>query len=449
MRKRTVVIILLAALLLLAICIGIYLAYNYQMSKNVPTDVFSCISSQIEGYKVTDQGASYSLEKEDGVWYLEGDQSAQLDQDAVSKMIAAASKITASKRLSRKELSSFDMSDITTVKIDVDDGEDVVIRFLGTSNNMCAFRVSGDRRAYAMYAQTKDILAPSIESLRITSVFLELSKTETLPQYYRYTDYDGETTEIRLKTNSEFVKGKNNRYMMVKPYLREVDDDSFEQQIAVKIPLLKAKSFVEKPSNDKSEYGLDEKSRAELEFVWDDQRETLYLGKEEGGIVFAMKKSDESIFLIDALSLEFLQVEPFFILDSGILKSDSERIMGVKIEVKDMVYNITSSKNGENSRQYFINGKAISSYVFDEILEKLSDISFKNEIYKAPQNTKDIKITVSYENVSTQEISLVKTSEKACAVFLNGNAEFEVDKEDVDDFIEELKEALNNPQRIK
>ena len=152
--------------------------------------------------------------------------------------------------------------------------------------------------------------------------------------------------------------------------------------------------------------------------------------------------------MIDAALLEFLQLEPFFVLDSGILKNAKEKVAGVTVEKGDMVYNITSSKINNDLRQYFLNGKAASSYVFAEILEALSDMSFKNEIDKEPSNTRDIQITVYYENGESQNITLVKTNEKAYAVFLNGKAEFEVYSDDVNELLEELKEASLNPMKM-
>lgn len=448
MKRQSVVLTWAATLLLLVvICCAIFFGMgDYARTETV--EAFSCISSKIEEYSVSDKTGGYTLKKGDDGWYLESDEKAGLNQSAVEKMVAAASKITASGTISRKDLEKFDMSDPKTVKLEIDDNEDVEIQFLGTSQNLCAFRISGDRKTYVMYESAREILAPPLDALRITGVFPKLTDTDTLPDYYRYTDYDRNVTEIRTKTSAELARGKNNRYMMLKPYKHEVDDDLFEQQIAVKIPAIKEHSFVKSPSADKTSYGLDEDSRAELSFRWDGKQETLYMGKSENGLVFAMKDGKTDVFLIETALLEFLQIEPFFILDSGILKNMAEKITGVRIAKGDTVYNITSSKTGSGLRQYFINGKTTSSYVFNEILEDLGDMSFKNEIDKEPQNTRDIEIFVYYENDEPQRISLVKTSEKSYAVFLNGKAEFEVGNEYVEELMEELKDAINNPMQM-
>lgn len=450
MKKQTVVLIWASALLLLVVtcCIAFIAGSVGGFTKSGTYQAFVCSSAKIEGYSVYDKTSGYTIEKEDGIWRVEGDRRAELDQLAIEKMAGAASNITAIGTLSRKDLEKFDLTDVRTISLEVDDGDDVDIRFLGTLDGKCAFRVSGDRTTYVMYEASRDILTPALDALRITRVFPQLADTGTMPDYYQYTDYDGSVTQVRLKTSSELAIGKNNKYMMERPYRREVDDDSFEQQIAVKIPAIKAQSFVNNPEADKTVYGLDKASRAELSFNWDKKRETLYLGKSENGAVFAMKEGNAEVFLINSSLLEFLQIEPFFILDGGILKANAEKILEVKISKDDMLCNITSQKNNEEPRKYFINGKAASSFVFDEIIEELGDISFRSEIDKAPSNTKDIQITVLYDGMGTQDISLVKTSEKAYAVFLNGKAEFEVASDDVEDLMEELKEAINNPAKM-
>ncbi|MDO4744556.1 MAG: DUF4340 domain-containing protein [Clostridia bacterium] len=451
MKRQTVVLVWAAAILLLVVACfaGIYFVWDQGYTKNEPVEAFSCISTEIEGYAVSDKNGRYSLEKDDGIWQVEGDKTAELDQTAIGKMVAAASKITATGTLSRKDLEKFDISDTKTVMLEVDDRDDVEIRFLGTLENLCAFKVSGDRRIYVMYAATRDILAPKLDALRITDVFPSLAKTDTLPDYYSYTDYDGTVMELRVKNATELTQSKNNRYIMQKPYLREVDDDLFEQQIAVKIPGLKATTFVNSQSQNLVVYGLDNASRATLSFKWNGTNETLYLGKAKDGAVFAMKDNSDSIFTINSSLLEFLQIEPFYILEGGILKAHADNILSLKVIEGENVYNITASSRDGADRRFYINGKAASEDVFEDIVEELADIKFKNELDNVPENTGDIIITVSYNNAAhTQTVSLVKTRQKSYAVFIDGTAEFEVESADVDELMQKLRDASKNPIKM-
>ncbi len=450
MKKQTVVIVWLAILLLLVvICIGMYFAHSsYMADKDEPIELFTCVSSEIEKYTVSDKNGSYSLEKDESGWYLTDDKEAELDMAVVEKMLASASKITAIKKLGLGDLSSFDNSDEKTVTFDIADGKSVKISFLGTYENLCAFKLSRNRRIYAMYESLKDILAPPVETLRVTTVFPQLAQAETMPEYYRYTDYSGDITEIRIKTSAELSVGKNNRYMMEKPHRLEVSDDAFEQQIAVKIPLIKVKRFLKEHSQNMQEYGLDKESRAELFFTWNDKNETLYLGKEVNGEVFATRNTDKSIFTVSSSSVEFLQFEPFFILDSSVLKASPEKISSVKITVGEDVYKITSENKTDTGGQFFINGKAATRYVFNEIVEKLSVIGFKNETDTPPENTKDTEIMITYDDGGIQNISFAKSGEKTYAVFIDGKAKLEVNISDVDALIEKVKEATVNPMKM-
>ncbi len=451
--KRQIVALIWAAVALFLVLASVAGYYVWSGSvagytKSQVTEAFSCISTEIEEYTVSDKTGSYTLEKEDGVWRLKDKKSAKLDQTAVEKMVAAASKITAVGTVSRKDLESFDMSDAKTVRLDIDDGEDAIIRFLGTNKNLCAFRVSDDRKTYVIYESARDILAPSLDSLMERDVFPYLAKTETLPTYYKYTDYNGDITEIRLKTNAELAIGKNNVYTMERPYRREVDDELFEQNIAVKIPAIKANTFVKNPSKDLAVYGLDKGSCAELTFKWDGKTETLLLGKSQNGETFAEKLGKDEIFTVKTSLLEFLQIDPFFVIDGGILKAEPEHIVGIKVVNMGETFDITTAGQSESGRKYFINGKAASSSVFEDIIESISDMSFKNDINTVPKDTKDIVVTVKYDTYPTlQTISLVKVGENSYAVFSDGKAEFEVEKQDVEKLMKKLKEASNNPMK--
>jgi hypothetical protein len=451
MKRQTVVLVWAAAILLLVVAcfVGIYFGWDQGYTKNEPVEAFECISTKIEGYTVSSGSDRYSLEKDDGIWTVEDKEFLELDQTAIGKMVAAASKITATGTLSRKDLEKFDKSDTKTVKLEIDDRDDVEIRFLGTSKNLCAFKIAGDRRIYVMYAATRDILAPRLDALCVSEVFQALSKTDTLPEYYRYTDYDGSVMEVRVKTSAELARSKDNRYIMQKPYICEVDDDLFEQQIVIKLPAVKATNFVKGQLENLVVYGLDEASRATLSFRWNGVDETLYLGKNKDGMVFATKNNSDSIFTINSSQLEFLQVEPFYILENGILKSHAKNVISVKITEGKNIYNITASSREGADRRFFVNGKAASEDVFEDILDEIEDITFKSELGIVPSNTGDITINVSYNNATpSQTISLVKSGQKSYAVFLDGKAEFEVESAEVDELMQKLKDATNNPIKL-
>lgn len=452
MKKQTAILVWSAILLLIIVgCVAMYVVPGRSSEGYTPKsqEVFTCVSTDIRAYTVIDKNGEYTIEKKDRDWVIKNDPKAELDGTKVSKLLASASKITAIGTVGEKALKNFDTSVSDTVTIDIAGKPAAQLKFIGRLNDICAFTVSGDDKVYAMYAATRDILLPKVDSLRITVVFPHLTQKDSLPDYYCYTDYDGSVTEVRVKTNSEFAKSKDNRYIMEKPYIREVDDDLFEQQIAVKIPAMEISAFEPQPIKSLQVYGLDEKSRATMKISWDGIDETLYLGIAKDGLVYAAKADLESVFTISSSQLEFLNLDPFYILESGILKSDVEHIRSVTVKNGEDVYTVTTEYKDGKKSQFSVNGKAASEDVFDEIMETLGDISFMQELGTAPQNTEDIVLTVVYDNAAaSQTISLAKNGEKAFAVFMDGNAEFAVSKADVDELLKILKYASKDPIRV-
>ncbi|MBR5614189.1 MAG: DUF4340 domain-containing protein [Clostridia bacterium] len=454
MKKQTVVIIWAAALLLLVVsCFGIYYFYdavNTRGNSNKNIEVFTCLPDSITEYSVADKNGEYTLEKIGDEWRVDDKSVNNLNAEKVKKLMHSASGIKAVGTVGKKELSKFDTADKRRLEIKVASGtddEDIEIEFLGASGGLCAFRIEDDRKTYLMYESMRDILTPSLNSLRVTEVFEGLAQSETFPDYYKYTDYDGAVVEVRTKTAAELAKSKNNRYIMEKPYKKEVSDEAFEQQIAVKIPALQAADFIKAPQN-MEEIGLDEKSRAELNFKWDGKTQTLYLGSNNGGMVYANKKGTDAVFTINSSLLEFIQIDPFFILEDSVLKTDTDSIQSVIVKANGEVYNITSTNRKGENPQFYVNGKAASEDVFEKVIDKLDDIKFLSELTSVPKDTKDIVVTVNYNNTAgSQTITLSRLADKNYAAFIDGKAEFAVNGKAADELLEELKNAVKNPMK--
>ena len=455
MKKQTVVIIWAAALLLLIVsCFGIYYFYNEvapigKTNKNI--EIFNCSPDEIIEYSVSDKTGEYTLERTKNGWSVEDRNVTNLNDDAIDKMIHLASDIRAIGTINKKTLQSFDTSNAKRMEFSTNRkyDDEIEIRFLGVSNGLCAFKVEDDHRIYVMYQSTADILTPALNSLRILEVFEGLTEKEDMPEYLSYTDYDGSELVVRRKTATELSQSKNNGYIMEKPFKREVNDDAFEQAITVKVPALQATAFVKKPENLEG-LGLDDKERAILNFRWNGREETLYLGKNEGGLVYAKRKENDAIFTINSSQLEFLQTDPFYILENGILKTDSDNIQSVIVKTSNEVYNISSTgRKGENPL-FYVNGNAANEDVFENIVEKIKDIKLIGELSTVPQNTEEIVVVINYNNTAgSQKISLSSLPDKNYAAFIAGRAEFSVDGNAVRELLEQIKKAGNNPTKVE
>ena len=92
-----------------------------------------------------------------------------------------------------------------------------------------------------------------------------------------------------------------------------------------------------------------------------------------------------------------------------------------------------------------VTGKPIK---FSGTGEKLGDIEILSELQAVPENTQEIVVNVYFNNqAGIETISLVTLNSKEYAAFINGTAEFAVDKKTVDALIEELRALAKNPLR--
>lgn len=454
MKKQTVVLIWAAAVLLLVIaCFGVYYFYDIKAegaNKSTGAEIFKCLPSEIEEYSVETDGEQYTLKRAGDGWAVSDKEITDLNDSIIEKMINSASNIVSVGTISRTSLNEFDAHDVRRLEIKLKERSNIKIRFLGSKDNLSAFKVEGDMTIYVMYASTRDILTPSLSYLRINEVFEGLSEVEIVPEEYTYTDYDGTVLEIRRKNANELAKSDRSSYTMVKPYCFDVNDEEFEQRIALKLSQIKINSFVDASNANLSQFGLDEASRATLSFTWGDRRETLYLGKNVGGSIYAAKANDSSVFTVNSSFLEFLQTEPFYLLEGSVLKSSVENISAVTIKTNNAEYLLEAlNRNSDTDMaEFYINGKTASKAVFEALLAELDNMRFISEIGAVPQNTNDIQITVKYANAAgSQVISLART-DKGYAVFVDGNADFTVEGAAVTALLEKLKEAENNPVRV-
>jgi len=450
MKKQTVVMIGIIALLLLVVgCIGIYSYTENQKNKKIEnTEVFSCKASDIIQYSVNAGEEQYTLIKEDERWRVKDNDVAVLNQQKVQEIVNSASMITVQGILGKRDLKEFEVTDIQDVDLTLADGSTCNLKFIGVKGEVCALRLNDSDDIYCVRKSTMDILVASLDKLRAALVFEELAGIDETLDYYSFKDYDKTETVVRTKTASEISGSKANRYMMEKPYLKEVDDEKFEQLIGVKIPAIATAKYVDDFPENLADYGLEEDSRAELHFKWGEFDETLYLGTEEGGFVHAVRKGQDGVFVISFSQLEFLQTEPFYLLSEGILESDIENIYKITVKNGETEYNITSENRKNNNKQFFVNQNAASEIAFNIVTESINNIKIRSEVAEIPQNTEDIVIVVYFDNgIDSQKISLSRVSDKEYVAFINGKAEFTVDSQSVDALLGELNNISKNPMK--
>ncbi len=448
MKNKKIIVSVAVALLFVIGCALIYALWPEEKSKPEPEniEVFDRVTSEIVEYSVKDGEKQFVLVKNDGEWQIQGNEAAVLDQTKVNELMGNVSLISVKNVESDIAAATFEAQIKQTVRIVLADGEEIIFEFADLGSDKCALRISDHEDIYAAHLSLRDILVANLDNLRVAVIFEGLLNEAEKIDYYSFTDYDKTKTVVRLKNAYEISTNKKNSYVMETPYSRDVNDEKFEQQISIVIPRLSAQKYVENPSENLEEYGLDAESRAVLQFRWGNMDESLFLGKTEGSMVYAMKKGKEEILLINSSSLAFLNTEPFYLLEPCVLGGETENVTAFSIHRGESVYAVTVRKASDGTNQYYINEKATSEDSFLNLRNKLAEISLKSELLNVPEASEKITLTVVFSNGQRrQTLTFVPSGEKDYAMFENGTAKFAVDKTTVDGFVSELDTLSKNP----
>ncbi|MBQ7097535.1 MAG: DUF4340 domain-containing protein [Clostridia bacterium] len=448
MKNRKAVIF--SVILILVIVSGLCVFFALSGRENAVVaykDVFECRVSDIVGYTVEDGENGFALEKSGDEWQVKDDKTNALNQQKVQELLGNVSVISVLDVDSGISKAEFLKMPKQTVTVALSDGSVHKFEFAVLNKEKCALNISDGDEIFAAHLSLRDILVAKLENLRYKFLFDGLTESDEALTYYSYLDYDKKKTVVRMKDANELSKGKRTSYVMVEPYNEDVDDHLFEQQIAVNIPVLLAEKYVSNPENELSVYGLDRESRAELSFKWGTRAEVLYLGKNENGLVYGMLKNTDGIFMINAAKLGFLKTEPFYILDTGILVSEPEKVSSITVTSGDVAYTVSSRRaaDGENNL-YFVNDSPTTEENFADLVRMLDEIKLKGELLTVPENTDEIRIDITYGNgYSGQRLVFVSATDKDYAMFADGTAKFAVDKAAVDSFVNALDAASKNP----
>ncbi len=445
MKKQTVVMLWACAILLVVVsCVGVYIFGRINEKKqNAAIEVFVCSASEISGYSVEDGDEGYKLVRSRGGWLVEKNSVAAIDVKKAESLVGSAARIVANGKIKKD---SFERKETKKIVIELNDGTQKTVSFVGVSGDSSVFTVSGDDGLYTMYTANRDILTPSLNALRRLEIFEFADGDAGSIDSYEYRDNDGTVLCVRHKNADELSKSGTNKYIMTEPYVRSVDDERFEQQILVKLPAIKAEKFVDDFPDGVEKYGLDEAARAALAISCGGKTETLFIGRNDGGLVYAMKEGQDGVFALNSAQLEFLQTEPFYIIEGSLLKAELEKVNRVVVRTGGAEFDIRREDGKDGARRYYINGKDTDEAAFDEGVSAIGKINILGELTVDVKNTADISVLVYYDApAEVQKIELAETDGKSYAAFVDNKAQFAVDKNVIDDIIKGLAELASEP----
>ena len=253
---------------------------------------------------------------------------------------------------------------------------------------------------------------------------------------YRIKDEDGiKQMKIRVKNADEIQRyGSLSPYMMEKPYLRPVDNERFEKEVLFAIPEIKISKFVSDDVKDFQPYGLDGASRGELTVLYDEKNFTLYIGNTlNDGSFYVSIPGSKSVYTVEKSKLSFLNTECFDYIEKSLFAYSDDYVKNAEIFGNGLNYTFTSS-----AVKYYLNNDAVSKETFENLINEIKKIEFKNILEKATGN-KILSINIYGKDGRVIYYEIYK-NDKNYIVSENGKLFFGLDENRVNKFLDYLIE---------
>ena len=198
MKRSTKMILLL--MVAVALCCGYLAVQNFAQKETVETaDVsYPLLNEQaVTAMTWTDGDETYTLEKQDDVWSLTGNEDFPVDQDAAQDMADELESMTASRQLTGVEsLADYGLENpVFTVTVTLEDGSEVTIS-QGNENSLASqdyVQVSGDDSVYMVSDAPADVFDVSLDDLMtiedlgtVADISTIVLKTPTTEHTFRF-----------------------------------------------------------------------------------------------------------------------------------------------------------------------------------------------------------------------------------------------------------------------
>lgn len=442
MKKKTVRCIILAAVLLLIVSVCGFGVYIYKKNADDAAAkkngvIFQFSPENIKGIDITNGNYSYSLEKDDGIWYLKDEEDKKLVQESVAEAVAVFSSISGSEVKNPPEL-------VFGIKVEIDTGLKDTVFYLAQGDSGYYLKTKSDD-VYSVSQVVYEVAVRDAGYYRDKTVspiksFGPEGENKFVSYNYQYINKDGEKREInvRLKNEEEVLKYDTaSLYMLTAPYLLTVDAVSFESDVLTKIPQITAERFVAVENTNLSLFGLDEASRGTLTVGYDDTSFVLYIGKpaEDISEVYCMLPDSDEVFTVKSRALEFLSYNGFYLADKSIFLYNTDYIRDIKINSGN--FNLSVRSDGTN---FYIGENPVPKEKVHEFLEELKKIKADSMEYSLPAGSEIMKITLTGSDEEVTEYKVIKTDDGRVIVSENDSIFFKINEEALKAFTDYAKQ---------
>lgn len=438
--KSKLVIIVLAILVLL--CIFAILSLNsnehngetlVENTENEDAIKIMDVDSDLSSFSVVGINDSYTLEFADGLWNVADSFNVVLDQGLTSSVIRTAKILYADslvgENISDLSLYGLDKPSLTIVMTDT---ENVInkINFgkqTGTKSGYYA-NINNENNIYIVSTDIYNTLNGGLSSIR-NKILVDISE-----------DVIGITIKneksaytIQRKTAENVNANSLTEWEMVTPYLKDVNQDIFEENIIKSLDFT-ISEFVDDNPSDYSKYGL-KKPKYYITVNTISKTYNILLGNDKDANSIYIKMAEEpNVYTISKNLVEYRDYTPVYLLESYVFIR--------KIICTDsIVFN-----NGENytlkinDSDFYVNDKKVDETSFRSTFADIVSPLISGETDGDKVGRELCRFTFNYNtNTPSETVVYYEYGDMYAAASVNGNIDFYVKRSYVDNMIASVK----------
>lgn len=447
MNKKTLVILLFVAVILLGITIWVTnldpISDNGTKENEVKTYTVTDISDKyLNEISVTLPDSSYTFRKNDSDMYSYVESpSAELNQSMINQLENFLKNVVAEEKATDD---AFSLSDYgfdkpkSQVKITYNEGEITYRVGNLTQGNGYFLNVDGSKEVFVIHS------AKALALMQPVSYFRNQTLHYADSQLISQIEFDGPEGRIVLEKTSSSTGEE--LWNMTSPIRKSADVTNINTYITQYLPLISAKEFVEDDVSDLSKYGLGNGAR--LLYFMDDGGNFghIYIGDTHsaGIYTYARKSGSNNVVSIETKNIEFMDMNMFTFVDSLVnleVLADVEKIEFKKdnsVMTMNIIRQGDSRKETESNNQYYINGVQVSVQSFKKIYTDIIALDIERLAGNIPQGKAVYEITYFKSDGSKPNIKFVKHTERHYGAFMNGECRYIVLKEKLDNIYSQL-----------
>jgi hypothetical protein len=235
-------------------------------------------------------------------------------------------------------------------------------------------------------------------------------------------------------------------WLLTKPYNKpkSIKWEEFQKLLSA-IEMLRIDEFVEENPKDLNKYGLVNPS---AELVVKDEENTLhlYFGNSKEDKVFFKLADAPAVYAVEKGNTEFLATKHFDLIFKFAYIENIDYMDKIVIEGNGKTHELTLLRGAKEDEEdeveetFFVNGKEVEDESFRKFYQVLIGLLLEGENDKKLKEEPEVRTTFYLNKANEPKviISYVPYNPDFYAVFLNGEAEFLINRDQVQKMLEEL-----------